>query len=105
MKNSRSAKRGRSYWEIHAEAYKESGLTQREYCRQNDISYWSFNQWKRRLENEGKKLCEISSEVVQELAVGKKQIEIIIDKRLMIAIPDKFSKETLRDVLNVLEVL
>jgi hypothetical protein len=105
MKNKRSPRKGLPYWEGHVKAYQKSGLTQREYCRQNNISYWSFNPWKRKLESESSELCEIPIQTVQSLSSETKHIEIIISEKLKVTIPESFSKSTLRDVLSVLEVL
>lgn len=105
MNNKKLSKKSQPYWQRHVEAYQESGLTQREYCRQNNISYWSFNPWKRKLESESSELCEIPIQTVQGLSSETKHIEIIISEKLKVTIPESFSKSTLRDVLSVLEVL
>ena len=37
------------YWLSHLAAQRESGLTQREYCRRSQLSLSTFGWWKRRL--------------------------------------------------------
>ncbi len=103
MKNSSSTDKGRAYWQKHVKAQAGSGLTQREYCRQNTISYWSFNPWKRRIENESAQFHEISPAIVQGLPVGDKLIEITVNENIRISVPEGFSLATLRDILRVLE--
>lgn len=103
MKYSESSTKGRPFWLAHVKAQKASGLTQREYCQQNDISYWSFNPWKRRIENENVHFHEISPSIVQGLPAEKRQIEITVNDAIRISVPDGFSSDTLRDILHVLE--
>lgn len=103
MKSSSSTDKGRSFWQKHVKAHANSVLTQREYCRQNNISYWSFNPWKRRIENEGFEFHEISPKIIRNLASENKQIEIIVNDAIKISVPEGFSATTLRDILHVLE--
>ena len=42
----------RDYWQKHYQTFKAAGITQREYCRQNDLGYWTFNKWKRLFDQE-----------------------------------------------------
>ncbi len=104
MKNTRSSTKGRSFWRAHVKAQNASGLNQREYCRQNNISYWSFNSWKRRIENENVQFHEIYPAIIKELPGETRQIEITVNNTIRISIPDGFSAATLRDILAVLDV-
>jgi hypothetical protein len=103
MKNTRSSIKGRLFWLEHVKAQNASGLTQREYCRQNKISYWSFNPWKHRIENESVQFHEISPEIVQGLPEENRRIEITVKDFIRISVPDGFSAATLSEILHVLE--
>lgn len=46
-----SRKENREFWTRQVQAYHLSGLSQKEFCIQNDLIYSSFGYWKRRLEN------------------------------------------------------
>ncbi|HSA16593.1 MAG TPA: hypothetical protein P5346_17775 [Spirochaetota bacterium] len=105
MKNSSSTDKGRSFWQVHVKAQAESGLTQREYCRQNNISYWSFNPWKRRIENGRTGFHEISPAIVQGLPDENKRIEITVNDTIRISVPVGFSSDTLSEILNILGVM
>jgi hypothetical protein len=105
MKNPKSTDKGLAYWRAHVKAQRKSGLTQREYCRQNDISYWSYNPWKRKLEGRGDLFYEISPKIIQDLTVDNKNIEITVNDNIKISIPEGFSTDTLRDILHVLEAV
>jgi len=103
MKNTRSSTKGRSFWQAHVKAQNDGGLTQREYCRQNNLSYWSFNSWKRRIKNESIQFHEIPPTIVQGLSDENRQIEITVNDAIRISVPEGFSAATLRDILHVLE--
>ena len=54
------------YWNLVMSDFKESGLTRREYCKENDIKVSTFDYWKRRLsdinayaETEGSRFAEL----------------------------------------------
>ncbi len=80
MKNSKSTDKRQAYWQAHVEAHSKSRLTQREYCRQNNISYWSFNSWKRSLDKEQNNgLQDISPKIIQGLSSEEKQIEMTLN--------------------------
>ena len=94
----------RRYWLDHVSSFQRSGLSQREFCRNHNISYWSFNTWKRRLEEKGKKnqIQEISPLVVRELSDQNSNLEIQFNETIRISVPVNFSEETLRRILHVL---
>lgn len=33
------------FWKTHLESFKQSGLTRKEYCRQNNVNYDRFGYW------------------------------------------------------------
>jgi transposase-like protein len=40
--------RSREFWAQHVAACAASGLSRAAYCRQHDLNYWTFNDWRRR---------------------------------------------------------
>jgi hypothetical protein len=42
--------KGRDFWQAHVEAWRESGLTQRAYCRRHELPEGHLSHWKHRLE-------------------------------------------------------
>ncbi len=92
------------YWQRKVNEFNNSGLTQREFCRQNDLSYWSFNSWNRRLSKDkgATSLVEIPSKTIKSMSQPKDEFEIITKNGLRIKIPDKFKPETLSSILEVL---
>ncbi|MCP4102484.1 MAG: hypothetical protein GY750_13835 [Lentisphaerae bacterium] len=104
MKNSETTNKRRSFWQTHVEAHRISGLTQKEYCLQNNISYWSFNSWKCKMKDRDHELQEVSPEIVQGLSSDGKQIKVILDNHITISIPQGFSEETLCKILHIFGV-
>lgn len=41
---------GEKAWRAHIRAWKKSGLSGRDYCRQYKLSYYAFAYWKKKLE-------------------------------------------------------
>lgn len=39
----------RSWWQVHIEAHRKSGLTVAKYCRQHGLTRWTFTKWRREL--------------------------------------------------------
>jgi len=37
------------YWQHHADVFKESGLTRKEYCQNNQIKLYQLDYWRRKL--------------------------------------------------------
>jgi tagatose-1,6-bisphosphate aldolase non-catalytic subunit AgaZ/GatZ len=95
--------RREEYWQEHYREFKKSGLTQRAYCREKELSYWAFNPWKRRFDNVLKdmSLQEIPVKFVPE-KISEKKIEIILKDNLRISVPEKFSSETLKMLMKLL---
>ena len=38
-----------AYWQQHFENWKKSGLSQRDYCKQHELTFSSFGYWRNRL--------------------------------------------------------
>lgn len=91
----------RAYWQQHYQRFKSQRVTQREYCKTNNLGYWSFSKWKREFDNEN------NSTSLQRLAVtyqpvNKENIEIIFNDNISISVPDHFSEKTLQRIMSVL---
>ena len=93
----------KGYWKQHYDSFQESGLTQREYCRNNNLRYWTFNQWKRRFDKSESDLSMQEIPVKLPLKTSsEKHIEIILNNNIRLSIPDNFSSDTLKKIVSVL---
>lgn len=93
------------YWSEHVSAYKQSGLSQKEYCRLADIGYWSFNQWKRRIENQQRiqPITEVKSKPALQTSKPDSTIVISLNHSLKISIPLSASPEMIGQIIKSLE--
>jgi len=42
------------YWNGHLLRSKQTEVTQKEYCRENELNYNTFKYWQRKINNDGK---------------------------------------------------
>ena len=91
------------FWRVHIEQWSESGLTQTEYCRRNEISRDQFTYWKIKFRKQvqPKEIIQIPLPV----HIGSHGLRLNIGRSLQIEIPDNFNRTTLEQVLLTLKVL
>ena len=98
-------KHDRDFWTRHVKSWRNSGLTQTQYCRRHrllkgTLGYWSsmLNKPKR----SGTSLVEVGrTEVKPE---GRHSpIELMVERRYLLRLWPGMEPEHLRDVLSVLE--
>jgi len=101
----KTKRNGEEFWGNHVEIYYKSGLSQKEYCRQENISYWSFNSWKRKLEKSKpkNKIIEIPRDKFRSLTSASESFEIIISNNLKISIPNNFDAEVFKRIIQTVE--
>ena len=95
----------RRSWTGHIEAWKNSGLSQVEYCREKNLSRHRFTYWNCKLRKKdavtfvpilGSALCS------QGLGRDQAPIKLIIDSRYQVEIGDGFSSATLSTLIRTL---
>jgi hypothetical protein len=97
------------YWQKHVSSWRESNLSQVEYCRLNDLSIKNFGYWKRKERNAVPSqprffpLVAASSGPIDARASAL-QLNIQ-EKRFSIEIGEDFSPMTLRKLIAILEQL
>lgn len=92
------------FWQYHINQWSDSGLTQTEYCRQNDLSRDRFAYWKTKF-NRKKLPVEFAQINAPSMIIGQTGLKLNIGPALQIEIPDGFSRTTLEHVLRTLNVL
>ena len=94
----------RKYWQEHFNTYLKSGLSQREYCRQNELGYCTFNTWKRSFEKleSGISLQKLPFEISGKDSSFINQMEIILPGNIKLSVPNNFSSETLKRIIIAL---
>ncbi len=95
------------YWGAHIEQWRESGLSQAEYCRRMDLSKSSFGYWRRRFA-EAEQHTGQATEVVlvpMEARAEPEQetpLQLYVGEACRIELTAGFRRQTLRDVLAAL---
>ena len=112
QKSPASGESPRQFYQKHLAKWKDTGLSQAEYCRQNGLIRHRFGYWKRKLFKEGRQvefavlpvnLSEHNVPFIQDSVPSP--LRLIVDSRFNLEIPDQFSQDTLTKVLQVLQVL
>ncbi|WDP87149.1 MAG: IS66 family insertion sequence element accessory protein TnpB [Desulfobacter sp.] len=92
------------FWRTHIEQWTETGLSQREYCKQNNLRSNRFTYWKVKFSktDQPMELVQIPFPIHHFKPPG---LKINIGRGLQVEIPDGFKKETLEQVLLALKVV
>lgn len=92
------------FWRVHIEQWAETGLSQREYCRQNNLRPNRFTYWKVKFNktNQPMELVQVPLPFQHFTPSG---LKLNIGRDLQVEIPDGFKKETLEQVLLALRVV
>jgi hypothetical protein len=90
-------------WQYHLKAWRASGDSQVFFCRKHGLSRDAFRYWKKILETGGSNgFVEISRSC---LSSSSGVVEILIDGRIQIRVPQGVSPEHLRIVLQAMKEL
>jgi len=99
----------RSYWKQQIEQWQQSGLSQAEYCRRNNLKHHQLVYWKRRCL---KTQTEVSFVPVQVEALldipapaDQASLTVIIDNQFKVEIVGGFDPQLLRQVVTALRGL
>lgn len=87
-------------WQHYVDQWSHSGLSQAEYCRQNNLNIKSFNYFKSRLNK--KNLPVQFVQIPVEPVEAPSLLKLNISSGLQVEIPDGFSQVTLAKVLQVI---
>ena len=99
------------FWQTHLEEWKNSGLSQAEYCRRKNLKSTRFTYWKLKFSSQASdvELVQVSTDSIpspQSFPVFNNNgspLRLTVNCRFVIEIPDSFSPGTLRQVLRTLQ--
>ena len=98
-------KQSEKYWKDLITRWHQSGLSRREYCRRENISYWTFRDWLKKFELEkSSQLVRVPAEAYPKASSPESTIEITINHNISIRIKKGFDGELLRKLLCELGV-
>lgn len=92
------------YWNQHLNRWRSDGSSQIEYCRQNNLSRFQFQYWKKRLQPSEKSPSFI--EVRLSSVISKKSshaLRLVVNDYYQIAVERDFDPVALKQLIGVLE--
>ena len=94
-----------TFWQEHVTRLEQSGLSRREYCHNENLSYWSLRDWQKKLNSSVEKpLVKVPVKVKHHQYSTGQCLELLISDRLKIKVPENFNPEHLRRLIRVLGV-
>lgn len=104
MKISQVSKKEK-YWREQITRWQESGLSRREYCRRENISYWTFRDLLKKVKTaKSLKLVRVSREAYTKKQTELSPIEIVINEKISIRIKHGYDGNLLKNLLADLGV-
>ena len=98
----------KDYQKTHVIKWKQSGLSMQGYCREHEISYWSFREWKSKFESENTAnkngLVEISAKPYPNPNKNE-PIEIILNNGMRIIVRDNSGIGHLKEIVCTLAAM
>ena len=98
----------RQLWQTHIEAWPLTGLSQTEYCRQNNLKTTRFTYWKHKFQKESLPVnfVQISAESARPDHLfynNEASLRLTVGSQFTIEIQDGFTPVTLKQVLLTLK--
>ena len=93
------------FWQEHLKKWSESGLTQTEYCRINNLKATRFTYWKTKFNNlKVTRKTDLPVEFIQisDQPMVTGYLKLNVGANFQIEIPDGFSRSTFEQVLTIL---
>ena len=87
------------FWQGHIDKWNESRLSMAQYCRDNKLNLKSFAYYKSKIKKSMQ--IELVPVPLQQFS-GSSFLKLNIGSEFQIEIPDEFSNQALKQVLNVL---
>jgi hypothetical protein len=103
---------GQRFWQAHVNALSKSGLSRKEYCRQQQLSYHAMIYWQKKLQKQKKNIAPATLIPVSLLprcgerdskASSRASLTVTLGDRYSIRVGDDFSGTTLTRLLQTLE--
>ena len=99
----------RSYWKQQIEQWQQTGLTQAEYCRRNNLKHHQLVYWKKRYL---KTQTEVSFAAVQledlldiPAPADQSSLTVVIDNQFKVEVTEGFDPQLLRQLIVALRGL
>ena len=97
-------------WQAHVQAFRRSGLSRAEYCRQYKLSYHALTYWHRKIAgiSQEKQFTLVPIPFQQPLeqknrGTGRAALRVIMPGRFSVDVGDDFSPAVLQRLLSILD--
>jgi hypothetical protein len=95
------------HWQSHLDKWRDSGLNQAEYCRQNSLKPHQFGYWKKKFSQKNLPIefVQIPEEAITSISTPgnlDSTLRLTVRSGFTIDIPDNFVPDTLEKLLGVL---
>ena len=88
-------------WNTRISAWEQSGISQRKYCNQENISYPAFQYWRKRIRIKSGQFVELKVDSV----IDKEPITINLSNGICLAVNDATNLKTVKDLVRELKDL
>ena len=99
----------RTYWKQHIDSWQETGLTQAEYCRRNNLKHHQLLYWKKRFLKTQTDVSFVPLKLEDLLDLSTRQDQapliVVINNQFKIEISAGFDAQLLRQVIFALREL
>jgi len=99
----------RSYWKQQIEQWQQTGLSQAEYCRRNNLKHHQLVYWKKRYSNTQTEVSFVPLRLEDLLDIpaqsDRAALCLLIDNHFKVEIRDGFEPQLLRQVVAALRGL
>lgn len=95
----------RQRWRERIQVWKQSGLTQKEFCEQHHVGLSTFQRWRRKLaiQEKPKGSAAVSFLPVGVVGSSESGLTVLLNNRLRIEVSTGFDASTLKQVIEVLQ--
>lgn len=92
----------RRYWQDQIKACEKGGLSQKEYCKQNNLCLSTLGNWKRRLRRDQvKRSSFVEIKPVKSEAEGSSAVmELVIGEEIILRIGEEINPEKLAQIIK-----
>lgn len=109
LSRAEESRQKREYWKRQIDSWQESGLSQSQYCRQNDLKDHLFFYWKKRIvkPEPATRFVSLNLGSVSETGTAKKScpLRLVISDGIKIEVDAGFNPQLLRQLIIVLRGL
>lgn len=95
----KTKQKGKEFWISKITAYRNSGMSRKEFCSLEGISYWTFSDWLKKAEGKRTTLVKITREKNLTPPDICTHIDIHIGSTIVIRVENGFDRQLLRDIV------